>query len=104
MPAFRLGDVGYFMAQIGHQDEALRILDELKRRVDTGEEDISYMWMGYISYWLDNTETAIDYFEKSYEAREDFMFLINVLPEFKDEELRSNPIFQALITKLGFEI
>lgn len=98
-----LGDVGYFMAQMGHSDEAVRILNELTRRVDAGEEDISYMWMGLIYYLLGDIETAVDFLELSYEVREPFMFIINVVPEFNDEELRLNPRFQALIKKLGFE-
>ena len=98
-----LGDVGYFMAQMGHSDEAVRILNELTRRVDAGEEDISYMWMGLIYYLLGDIETAVDFLELSYEVREPFMFIINVVPEFNDEELRSNSRFQALIKKLGFE-
>ena len=103
VPAGALGDVGYFMAQMEHSDEAVRILNELTRRVDEGEEDISYMWMGLIYYVLGEVETAVDFLEKSYETREPFMFIINVVPEFNDEELRSNPRFQALIKKLGFE-
>ena len=103
VPAGALGDVGYFMAQMGHSDEAVRILNELTRRVDAGEEDISYMWMGLIYYLLGDIETAVDFLELSYEVREPFMFIINVVPEFNDEELRSNSRFQALIKKLGFE-
>lgn len=103
-PAFTLGDVGYLMAQIGHEEEAVRILNELSRRIDAGEEDISYMWMGLIFDRMDKTEIAFDYLELSYEAREDFMFIINIVPEFNDEVLRSNPRFQALIKKLGFDI
>jgi tetratricopeptide (TPR) repeat protein len=97
-----LGEVGYFMAQMGHSDEAVRMLNELTRRVDAGEH-ISYKWMGLLYYVLGETEKAVDFLELSYEARETFMFTINVLPEINDEELRSNPRFQALIKKLGFE-
>jgi tetratricopeptide (TPR) repeat protein len=98
-----LADAGYFMAQMGHSDEAIRILNELTRRVDAGEEDISYKGMGFLYYVLGETETAVDFLELSYEAREPFMYFINVVPEFNDKELRSNPRFQALIKKLGFE-
>ena len=98
-----LGDAGYFMAQMGHSDEAIRIMNELTRRVDEGEEDISYMNMGLLYYVLGEIETAVDFLELSYEAREPFMFVINLVPEFNDEELRSNPRFQALIKELGFE-
>lgn len=102
-PAFALGDLGYIMAQMGYSEEAVRILNELTRRVDAGEDDITYMWMGLIYYVLGEVETAIDFLELSYEAREPFMFIINLVPEFNDEELRSNQRFKALIRKLGFE-
>ena len=103
VPAFSMGDVGYFMAQMGYLDEAVRILNELTRRVDAGEDDLSFMWMGLIYYLLGEIETAVDFLELSYETREPFMFIINLVPEFNDEELRSHPRFQALIKKLGFE-
>ena len=103
MPAFAMGDNGYLFAQIGHKVEAERILNELTRRGDEGEEDTSYMWMGLMHYVWGDIEKAVDFLELSFEEREDFMFIINIHPEINDEELRSNPRFQALIRKLGLE-
>jgi AraC-like DNA-binding protein/TolB-like protein len=103
MPAFALGDVGYLYAQIGHKDKAELIYNELERRVGAGEENTSFMWMGLMHYVWGDIERAVDFLELSYEAREDFLFIINTTPEFDDQELRSNPRFQALIRKLGFK-
>jgi TolB-like protein len=103
VPAFRLGDLGYLYAQVGRREEAVRIYNELERRLDEGQEDTSYMWMGMIQYVWEDIVKSLDLLEKAYEGREDFIFGIMVVPEFNDEELRSHPRFQALIRKMGFE-
>jgi len=101
-PAFVLGDVGYFMTLTGRHDEAENIINELTRRIDEGEEDVSYLWTGIIYYIIGKTEKAIDLLEKGYELREPFLFMIN--SELALESLRSNKRYQDLLREMGFKI
>lgn len=101
-PAFVLGDVGYFMTLTGRHDEAENIFNELTRRIEEGERDVSYLWTGIINYIIGNTENAIDLLEKGYELREPFLFMIN--SEIELESLRSNERYQDLLRTMGFKI
>jgi TolB-like protein/Tfp pilus assembly protein PilF len=100
--AFVLGDVGYFMTLTGSQDEAAKILNELIRRIEEGEGDVSYLWTGIIFNIKGESDKAIDFLWKGYEVEEPFLNMINT--EITLESLRSNKRYQDLLRKMGFEI
>jgi tetratricopeptide (TPR) repeat protein len=87
-------------ASLDQRDSMNIILDECIRRTEIGHP--LYDITGEIYYALGETEKAIEFFEKSYETRQPFMYVINA--EMRLEPLRSNPRFQELIRKLGFDI
>jgi len=101
VPGGFLGVIGHMLAMAGGQVAVDEVLNELLRRLDTEEKDVSYLWLGEIYYVLGETETAMDYFEKGYEVQEPFFFRLNYQPQL--ESLRSEPRFQALLQNMGFE-
>ena len=102
IPGFFLGMIGELLAMAGGKEAVEEILNELLRRIDTDEKDVSYLLLGKIYYALGEKETALDYFEKGYEVHEPFFWIINYQLEL--EPLRSEPRFQDLLKKMGFEI
>jgi TolB-like protein len=97
---FELYYLFIYYASLDQRDSMKIILDECIRRTEIG--DPLYDITGEIYYALGETEKAIEFFEKSYETRQPFMYIINA--EMRLEPLRSNPRFQELIRKLGFDI
>jgi TolB-like protein/Tfp pilus assembly protein PilF len=95
-----LGFYGKIYAMAGHQEEAKKMLNELLRRADQGEET-SYLGIGDIYNAFGNYEKAIEYYEKSYDERELFRYLIYA--DYNIDSLRSDERFKALVKKLGFE-
>jgi len=101
IPSFYLGGIGQLLAMAGGREEVQDILIELINRIEARKEDTPYYALGLIYNVLGESEKALDYLEKAVEIREPFIIGINFRPSL--EPLRSNPRFQELLHKLGFE-
>jgi len=87
-------------AHAGRRREALRMLDELKRRQQT-----SYIAPGpFVDAYLGlgDNEQALVWLEKGYQQEANIMQLIKVYPNF--DPLREDPRFKELVHKVGLDI
>jgi len=81
-----------------HRPEALTILRDLERR--QARQHVSGYWMAIVHLGLGDREQAISWLEQAAKARDVLLPYINVVFYFND--LRSNPRFQALLSKMNF--
>ena len=98
IPTSNLSSAGSIFAKVGKREEAFNILDELNRRADAGEQ-ISQMDRGFICNGLGEYEKAIDFFEKGFNEKESWLW---ILDQCQDNSIRSNKRFKELISKMGF--
>jgi TolB-like protein/DNA-binding winged helix-turn-helix (wHTH) protein/Tfp pilus assembly protein PilF len=87
----------YALARAGRDREALATLDELRRISkprDPAPFRIAYVYLG-----LGDTERAFQWLQKSIEARDWQMGILNVEPAFDD--VRSDPRFTELVEHVG---
>jgi TolB-like protein/DNA-binding winged helix-turn-helix (wHTH) protein/Tfp pilus assembly protein PilF len=86
----------FALARAGLRSESLELVDDLKRGFERGEVEAFLVAWPYI--WLGEPEQALDWLERSFEARSPF------LPNFTSEPycdpLRTEPRFQALRRKM----
>ncbi|MCX6254466.1 MAG: tetratricopeptide repeat protein [Bacteroidia bacterium] len=94
-----LSYAGLIFAKVGYREEALAILDELNRRVEEGKQ-ISQMDLGFIYNGLGDYEKAIDFFEKGFNEKESWVWIMD---QCRDDSIRSNKRFKELIREMGFE-
>jgi len=86
-------------AQAGRREEALRTLDELKRRqrkryVPTAAFVNAYLGLG-------DNEQALVWLERAYQEQSNFLGLVKVSPYF--DPLRSDPRFADLVRRVGLD-
>jgi TolB-like protein/Tfp pilus assembly protein PilF len=92
---------GQIFADVGHRAEALKILDEINRRI-AGGENVSHYDLGFLYNELGEKDKALDLFERGYneEGFNDVYFN----GSFKlDDPIRSDRRFKELLRKMGFE-
>jgi TolB-like protein len=100
IPASDISFMGKIYAMAGQKAAALKMLNELLRRADEGEET-SYSGLGDIYNAIGDYEKAIEYFVKSYNENEPFLYLIYA--DYNIDSLRSDERFKDLLKKLGFK-
>lgn len=93
------GTVGYALGRSGDLAGAGKILSELEdlknpRYIPAYAVAQVYLGMG-------DREKALEHLEKAYEGKETLMVFLDVEPRWN--ELRSEPRFKALISRMGFE-
>ena len=79
----------------GERIEAVKLLNDLKRRTSTGSSNASEIAMMYAS--LGDTDQAMNWLEKGFEER----FNPGVLLRPGFDPLRSDPRFQQLVHRIG---
>lgn len=89
---------GCYLAMAGRRREARAVLAEAGRR--PAHEFVSPFDTALIHVALGQQEEALDWLEKSLEAREGNMIFLNVTPEF--DALRGHARFTRLLERLGF--
>jgi TolB-like protein/DNA-binding winged helix-turn-helix (wHTH) protein/tetratricopeptide (TPR) repeat protein len=86
-------------AHAGRRSEALRLVDELKRRQQTGYVAATPFVNAYLG--LDDNEQALAWLERAYQEQSNILQLIKVHPYF--DPLRSDPRFVDLVHRVGLD-
>ncbi|MGB8910905.1 MAG: tetratricopeptide repeat protein [Candidatus Sulfotelmatobacter sp.] len=86
-------------AHAGRREEALRLLDELKRRQRTGYVSSAAFVNAYLG--LDDNEQALAWLERAYQEQSNIVQLIKVHPYF--DPLRGDPRFVDLVHRVGLD-
>jgi TolB-like protein/DNA-binding winged helix-turn-helix (wHTH) protein/tetratricopeptide (TPR) repeat protein len=91
------GELGYAFATAGRRTESLAMLQGL---VDlSATRYVSPYSIALVHAGLGNREQALDWLDKAYEARSDYMVYLTLEPML--DGLRSDPRFVALIRRVG---
>ncbi len=93
-----LSYAAYFDTRLGRRAEALRILNELKKRAK--QEYVSPVAFARIFVGLGETDQALNLLEKAYADRDVRLVMLKV--ESAWAPLRSNTRFQALLRRMNF--
>ena len=85
----------------GNKEEAVVLLDELKKRSAT--ENMCYAYLGASEAWLGNLDKAIEYEQKAFDNREPVLitFRIKDVPALPDTLIK-DPRFQQLMKRIVF--
>jgi len=86
-------------AHAGRRREALRLLDELKRRQQTSYVAPTPFVDAYLG--LGDNEQALAWLERAYQEQSNILMLIKVYPNF--DPLRSDPRFVDLVHRVGLD-
>ena len=86
-------------AHAGRREEALRLLDELKRRQRTTYVPTAAFVNAYLG--LGDNEQAMGWLERAYEEQSNVLQLIKVFPYF--DPLRGDPRFVDLVHRVGLD-
>ena len=97
-PPHRIGELGYLYGQIGRDAEALRLLDDLRKRAPT--QYVPAAAIGNIYLGLNRREDALTEFERAFGQHDVWMIWLKVHPLYDD--IRSHPRFQELIKRMNF--
>jgi serine/threonine-protein kinase len=87
--------LGFSYGLAGMREEALEILEELRQDPSVAPFDVAIVYLG-----LENQEQAIDWLEKSYEARDSQLIYANRGPRF--DPLRNEPRFIRLLERIDW--
>jgi TolB-like protein/DNA-binding winged helix-turn-helix (wHTH) protein/Flp pilus assembly protein TadD len=94
-----LGALASAYAHAGHRAEALRLLDELKRRQRKGYVPTPAFVIAYLG--LGDTEQAFAWLERAYEEQSPLMQYLKVHPFF--DPIRNDPRFRGLLRRVGLD-
>ena len=86
-------------AHAGRRTEALRLLDELKRRQQTGYVPAAAFVNAYLG--LGDNEQAFAWLERAYQEHSQILQYIKVHPFF--DPLRGDPRFEDLVRRVGLD-
>jgi DNA-binding winged helix-turn-helix (wHTH) protein/tetratricopeptide (TPR) repeat protein len=90
--------LGWAYAVAGRRDEARSVMDELKRRMQ--ERYVPPYSMAIILTALGEKNTALEWLERGYQARDEWLTRLGIAPEL--DSLRSDPRFRDLLRRVGF--
>ncbi len=83
----------------GNFEEAKKLMNELKKR--SSAEYIAGTYTGISAAFLEDLDTAFDYFEKAYEDHDPILTQLKYSPAVP-ASLRNDPRFQNLLDRIGF--
>ena len=86
-------------AHAGRRKEALRLLDELKRRQQKGYVAAAAFVNAYLG--LGDNEQAFVWLERAYQEQSNILGLLKVHPHF--DPLRGDPRFADLVRRVGLD-
>jgi len=87
------------LARNGQSDEAVAALKALEARAAAGAVRVSHRDRGYVRLALGEVDGACEELEQAYAERESALRWIGVDPRL--DELRANPRFTAILTRMG---
>jgi len=91
--------IGYSLAKAGRRDEARAVLDELLRL--SAARYVPPYNIALVYNALGERDKTFEWLRKSYEQRDVLMVFLKVEPKWNN--LRSDPRFQALMQRVGFQ-
>jgi len=86
-------------ARAGHRAETLRLIDELKKRRETGYVQATSFINPNLA--LGNYDEAFVWFERAYQGREGILQWLRVHPFF--DPVRDDPRFKDLLRRVGLD-
>ena len=86
-------------AHAGRRTDALRLLEELKRRQKTSYVPTAAFVNAYLG--LDDKEQAFVWFEKAYQEKSNILQFLKVHPFF--DPVRADPRFADLVRRVGLD-
>ncbi len=89
--------LGYAFAVSGRRNEALETLAALRQAEHDSYVDPAFVALLYTG--LDEKEQALEYLEKAYENRSEWLAVLNIFSPF--ERLRADPRFTELLRRIG---
>jgi len=93
------GVLGYALGLAGQQDEALRLVEEMKRRREEGY--FPAFIIGWVYTGLGDKETALGWLETAAEDRDGMIVVIGTDPAI--DRLRDEPRFATVLRKIGLD-
>jgi tetratricopeptide (TPR) repeat protein len=94
--------VGYVHAALGHLDDALRILKEIKLKEESGHEYLPPFYLAILYAGLGDNEECLSNIEKAIEDRS--AEIESLIHESMFERVRSDPRFLAMLAKVGLPL
>ncbi|MBO0722667.1 MAG: hypothetical protein J2P41_17720, partial [Blastocatellia bacterium] len=91
------GDIGHAYAVAGRRQEALAVLEELRR--SSGKRHVSSFHPGLIYTGLGDKDRAFEMLDKAYSEKAERLVWINADPRF--DPLRNDPRFSNLLRRIG---
>lgn len=88
---------GYAHARAGRRDQALRVIEDLQRRI-SGREPVAFA-IGTVWAGLDDHAAAMDWLERAVALKQEDVADLKVEPRFA--VLRSHPRFAKLLAQIG---
>ncbi len=89
--------LGYYLARVGHRDEARKILTELLAL--SKKEWVSDYAIATVYSGLDDLDAAFERLERAYQARESW--LTYLIPDCRIDPLRKDPRYADLLRRVG---
>jgi tetratricopeptide (TPR) repeat protein len=86
-------------AQVGRRRDALRLLEELKRRKQTGYVPTAAFVFAYLG--LGDEDQAFVWLEQGYQEQSNLLGTLKVLPLF--DPIRNDPRFISLLHRIGLD-
>jgi TolB-like protein/DNA-binding winged helix-turn-helix (wHTH) protein/tetratricopeptide (TPR) repeat protein len=86
-------------ARAGHRSEALRLLDELRRRRETSYVPSSAFFTPYLA--LGENDQAFEWLERAYQEKSNLMMYLRAEPIF--DPIRGDPRFADLVHRVGLD-
>ena len=94
-----LAQLGGAYAVAGRREEAFEIIETIKAQAK--ERYVSPFELATVYADLEETDLALEWFEKALEERASWMVFLKTTPKF--DRLRSTPGYQSLLDRIGFE-
>ena len=94
----KIACLGYAYGVGGREADALKMLEQLNVIASRGQY-VSPLHVAFVYEGLRDHENALNWLERAYQRRDEYLVYLNVYPEFR--ELHSDPRFQNTLRRIG---